>query len=47
VDEQVTDGDRGGCFFVSHTEPGQVALHGRVELDLVRLDELHDGKGGE
>ena len=26
---------------------GQVALHGRVELDLPRLDELHDRQRGE
>ena len=45
--QQVADGDYTGSVLVGDAEPGQVALYRRVELDLPRLDELHDRHGGE
>ena len=45
--QEVADGDLRGSCLVRDSEPGQVALHGGVELDLPGLDELHDGQRGE
>ena len=45
--QEVADGDLGGGTFVGHTEPGDVSLHRRVEVDLPRLDQLHDRQGSD
>ena len=47
VVEQVAHGDARGGRGIGDAEAGQVALHGRVELELAGLDQLHDGQGGE
>jgi hypothetical protein len=47
VVEQLAHGDLGGDLRVCHAEPGQVALYGSVQLNLIRLDQLYDRQGGE
>jgi hypothetical protein len=41
VIQQVTHGDRGRRAAIPDAERWQVLLHGRVELDPSRVDELH------
>ncbi len=43
----MADGHLGRCLGVSDPEPGQVALHRCVQLDLTGLDQLHDRQGSE
>jgi hypothetical protein len=45
--KQVPHGDAGRGDRVGQAEPGQVALHRRVQVDLARLDQLHDRQGGQ
>ena len=47
VVEQVADRDRGRCRLIPHAEGGKVGHHGRVEIHLSLLDQLHDRQGRE
>src|SRR6185312_16057207 len=45
--EQTADRDPRRGLRIGDTEPGQVALHWRIQVHLARLDQLYYGQGGE
>ena len=47
VMEQVAHADLGGGLGVRDPEPGQVALHRGIQVDLTGLDQLHHRQGCE